>query len=203
MESDNLKNKIIKLRKEGNPYDEIKKILGCAKSTISYHCKNSGLTPQAIFDGKNVEGDWVEINKFYQTHTQKETSEYYNVSVNVIKKKCKKDKTSTEYVQYLNGRNKLTEVERRRRNVVYVQNRRRKIKEMSVEYKGGKCEKCGYNKCNRALEFHHLNPTDKKFSISHKGYTRSWSKVKKELDKCIMVCANCHAEIHNEIEINK
>lgn len=89
--------------------------------------------------------------------------------------------------------------EQKRKAVINVQKRRVKIKEMSVQYKGGKCEKCGYNKCIGALEFHHLNPDIKDFAIGSKGYTRSWEKVKEELDKCIMVCANCHREIHEEL----
>lgn len=77
-----------------------------------------------------------------------------------------------------------------------TQKRRDKVKELAVEYKGGKCEICGYNKYFGALEFHHKDPSQKDFGISSKGYTRSWEKVKEELDKCIMVCANCHREIH-------
>lgn len=77
-----------------------------------------------------------------------------------------------------------------------VAKRRKKIREMAVEYKGGKCIFCGYNECNQALEFHHINNDGKDFGISEKGYTRSWQRVKKELDKCILVCANCHRELH-------
>lgn len=75
-----------------------------------------------------------------------------------------------------------------------VQRRRDKTKELLIEYKGGKCEKCGYNKCVSALEFHHLNPNEKDFGISAKGYTRSWETNKKEVDKCILVCPNCHTQ---------
>ena len=67
---------------------------------------------------------------------------------------------------------------------------------MAIEYKGGVCERCGYNRCIEALEFHHTDSKGKDFSISEKGYTRSWTMVKKELDKCILLCANCHREIH-------
>ncbi|QDH46571.1 hypothetical protein LAh6_60 [Aeromonas phage LAh_6] len=77
-----------------------------------------------------------------------------------------------------------------------VKKRRYKIKQMAVDYKGGKCEKCGYDKFIGALEFHHLDPEQKDFSLGDKGYTRSWDKIKDELDKCIMVCSNCHKEIH-------
>lgn len=80
-----------------------------------------------------------------------------------------------------------------------VQKRREKLKVMAIAYKGGKCQICGYDRCVGALEFHHLDPTQKDFGISAKGYTRSWDKNKQELDKCILVCANCHREIHNGI----
>lgn len=80
-----------------------------------------------------------------------------------------------------------------------VVKRRKKIKDLSLEYKGGKCEKCGYSKCKSALEFHHTNPEEKDFSIGQKGETRSWERVKKELDKCILVCSNCHREIHENM----
>ena len=84
-----------------------------------------------------------------------------------------------------------------------VQRRRDKIKELAVQYKGGKCCICGYNKYVGALEFHHLDPNQKDFNIGAKGYTRSFNKVKEELDKCICVCANCHREIHaGLIDIN-
>lgn len=80
-----------------------------------------------------------------------------------------------------------------------TQKRRDKVKYMSVAYKGGKCQCCGYNKCIGALEFHHVDPTQKDFGISSKGYTRSWDKVKEEIGKCVLVCANCHREIHSEL----
>jgi 5-methylcytosine-specific restriction endonuclease McrA len=81
-----------------------------------------------------------------------------------------------------------------------VVKRRIILKEKAIEYKGGACQECGYNKSTRALEFHHLDPNKKDFGISASGYTRSWEKVKEELNKCVMLCANCHAEKHEEIE---
>ena len=77
-----------------------------------------------------------------------------------------------------------------------VSNRRKKVKKLLVDYKGGKCEKCGYNKCIAALEFHHLDPTKKDFAISRRGNSLALAKMKKESDKCILVCSNCHKEIH-------
>jgi len=80
-----------------------------------------------------------------------------------------------------------------------VRRRRKKIRLQAIEYMGGRCEKCGYNDCMDALEFHHSDPSKKDFSISSKGYTRSWERVKKELDKCVMLCANCHREAHAKL----
>lgn len=79
---------------------------------------------------------------------------------------------------------------------LYVTNYRKKQKRAAVEYKGGKCQLCGYDKCVEALQFHHLDPNEKDFGIGGKGETRKWETIKTELDKCICLCANCHAEVH-------
>ena len=65
-----------------------------------------------------------------------------------------------------------------------------------IEYKGGECEKCHYKHNLSALEFHHINPDEKDFSISDRNIKLDWEKIKKELDKCVLVCSNCHREIH-------
>ncbi|MDD4894805.1 MAG: hypothetical protein PHW54_05780 [Candidatus Omnitrophica bacterium] len=86
--------------------------------------------------------------------------------------------------------------DRRQYLIAAVRKRRKKIRQMAVEYKGERCQQCGYNRCIDALEFHHTDSSGKDFSISEKGYTRSWSKVKEELDKCMLLCVNCHRELH-------
>jgi len=78
-----------------------------------------------------------------------------------------------------------------------VQKRRIKVKLLAIEYKGGKCEICGYNKYAGALDFHYRDPLQKEFAIGAKGYTRSLEKIKEELDKCQLLCANCHRELHS------
>ena len=80
-----------------------------------------------------------------------------------------------------------------------VTKRRKKLREMAVEYKGGKCNLCGYSKCIAALEFHHIDSSKKDFGLSEDGLTRSWTRIQLELDKCLLVCANCHREIHERI----
>lgn len=77
-----------------------------------------------------------------------------------------------------------------------VARRRRKVKAMLVDDFGGRCTICGYSKCVKALQFHHLDGDDKDFGIAAKGHTRSYEKIKEEASKCLLVCANCHAEIH-------
>jgi len=89
-----------------------------------------------------------------------------------------------------------TYADRRAYMVQAVTKRRKKIREMAREYKGGKCMICGYGKCPDALDFHHRNPKDKEFALSDGGLTRSWDRVKKEIDKCVLICANCHREVH-------
>lgn len=78
---------------------------------------------------------------------------------------------------------------------------RKTAKKWALDYKNNKCECCGYNKCSEALEFHHLNPNEKDFIISE-CEKLDWGKIKNELDKCILVCANCHREIHAEVRNN-
>ncbi len=77
--------------------------------------------------------------------------------------------------------------------------RMRKLKSQMIEYKGGCCARCGYKKYQGALEFHHLNPKEKDFSPSHLKKYKFDERMKSELDKCILVCANCHREIHEKI----
>lgn len=80
-----------------------------------------------------------------------------------------------------------------------VAKRRKKVRLMAIEYAGGSCQLCGYSKCNRALGFHHKDPSKKGFGLSASGLTRSWDKTRHEIDKCILVCANYHIEIHEGV----
>ena len=76
-----------------------------------------------------------------------------------------------------------------------VESRKREKKLKLVEYKGGKCSICGYDKCPAALEFHHLDMSEKDYGIGSHLH-KSFEFLKKEADKCILVCANCHRELH-------
>lgn len=67
------------------------------------------------------------------------------------------------------------------------------LKERAVAYLGGKCTLCPYDRCLSALEFHHRDPREKDFVISSK---MSWEALVRELEKTVLVCSNCHREIH-------
>lgn len=84
-----------------------------------------------------------------------------------------------------------------------VMNWRNRTKEKLVVYKGGKCEKCGYDNINylRVFEFHHLNPDEKDFAISGKSY--KYETLRLEADKCILLCSNCHKELHEDLDREK
>lgn len=78
---------------------------------------------------------------------------------------------------------------------------RRNLKEKACLYKGGKCEICGYDKVLGALCFHHKNPSEKEFSFGKRTHS-DFDLLKEELDKCMLLCVRCHAEIHDEIHTN-
>ena len=76
----------------------------------------------------------------------------------------------------------------------------RKKKQYIDEYKLSKgCSVCGYNECVGALEFHHNG--DKEFCIGTAIYTESLETIKKEIEKCIILCANCHRELHYKLKV--
>jgi hypothetical protein len=75
--------------------------------------------------------------------------------------------------------------------------RQKDVKQQCVDYLGGKCYVCEYNKCNSALEFHHKEPDKKDFALALASYKNcSFKAMKAELDKCVLLCANCHREVH-------
>ena len=67
---------------------------------------------------------------------------------------------------------------------------------------GGKCKICGYDKCNKALQFHHRDPSKKNFGITAAIWGRHGIIEEKEfleeLSKCDLLCSNCHAEKHSD-----
>ena len=81
-----------------------------------------------------------------------------------------------------------------------VADRRRRLKEILVAEAGGACALCGYDRFSGALQFHHVDPAAKSFAIGHDGITRSLEAMRVEAAKCVLLCANCHAEVEGDIE---
>jgi hypothetical protein len=234
-----LKENILKLRKEGFNYDEIKQQLNCSKGTISYHCEKNGMGGEFLkylkfHISKDDEKIIIELRKNGKIYDDIKKSS--NLSIDKIKLICRKNNISNhnelrkptddiiiKMQKYYDDchscakvadffgwnrhtvskyitikRTRMTEEERKKSKVANVINWRKDKKLKLIEYKGGGCEICKYNKSIRALSFHHRNPKMKDFNISAKSY--SFERLKQEVDKCVLVCSNCHSEIHDEIQ---
>ena len=111
---------------------------------------------------------------------------------NLQEKECKYHGLTTHY-GYLSKKRQIWKC--KKCNVERVSQTRRDHKTKLIEAFGGRCILCNYARFQGALKFHHKDPDGKDFSISH-GETWSYSKMFKETKKCILVCANCHREIH-------
>lgn len=87
-----------------------------------------------------------------------------------------------------------------------VKSWRKRSKERVVKAMGGSCVCCGYNKCTASLALHHLDPSKKDIGLGAiRANPKSWLKIVEELRKCVLVCHNCHSEIHagiSEVPIN-
>jgi transposase-like protein len=81
--------------------------------------------------------------------------------------------------------------------VEHVAEKRRRIKRQLVLEAGGRCELCGYDRCVAALQFHHLDRDTKRFALSQDGVSRSMAEARDEAAKCVLLCANCHAEVES------
>ena len=166
---------VVKLRLEGNTYKQIQDQVGVCKNTIIKILKEHNMLkppPKELTEEllKEIQ------NRYDECHNIKIVAKEFGISYNRLRD---------------NINIKINHASRKDRERSYYQS----VKQRVVDYKGGKCQVCGYNKCITALEFHHLDPSKKDFTIS--GGTKSFEKLKPEIDKCICVCANCHREIHS------
>ena len=108
--------------------------------------------------------------------------------------RCKKECSVNEF--YNRRGKKNSSVYCKKCTTEQVVERTQKLKQEMVDYKGGCCEICGYNRYIGALDFHHINPNEKDFTIAHIRQYKFDEVIKEELDKCMLVCSNCHREIH-------
>ena len=83
-------------------------------------------------------------------------------------------------------------------NYVSQQQRGRERRLLLIQQKGGRCERCGYDRNRAALAFHHLDPAAKSFPVDLRSCSNtSWPALLDEAGKCLLLCLNCHSEIHN------
>jgi DNA-binding CsgD family transcriptional regulator len=183
---DEIIEKIIGLRKLKKTYKEISDLLNLSINKISKVCRKFDL-----------------IGKRYYGKLDDKTIERIKILYNDLKSLRKVAKiigVSRDGIRYhviIKEREKLGDEKLKENRVKSVVDWRVRTKQKLVDYKGGECCRCGYKKETKALTFHHLEPNKKDFNISGKSW--SFERLKKEVDKCILLCANCHIEIHEEL----
>jgi hypothetical protein len=170
--------KILKLRNEKKSYLEIQEETKYSMDLIKKVCRKHNLQKM---DTIKIEPTLI-IEKYIELKSLRKTALFFETTRDTIRK----------YVDV--NKHKLTEEEKKKLKSQHVISWRKRKKIELINYKGGECECCGYKRCVSALEFHHKDPKEKDFNISGKSY--SIERLKKEIDKCILVCSNCHSEIH-------
>jgi len=173
----------IKLRKRGRSVKEIAKTLKVAQSSVSLWVRNVKLKPA---HKKRLKKKQLDNAKKCLIRKQKG-------DISTRRREMGED-AWREYKK-IQGNNK--NLRGRLKNPEKYVNREVNVKQRLVDYKGGKCKECGYDKCLGALEFHHRDPKKKDFGISSNH--RSFENLRIEADKCDLLCNRCHMEIHWEL----
>lgn len=108
---------------------------------------------------------------------------------------CKYETCNNEVVQAPGGHARRLFCNEKCTRKQAVADKRRRLKLQAMDYLGGECIRCGWNEHPAGLVPHHVDPSEKEFSIGS-GATKAWAKIEMELDKCYLLCQNCHATIH-------
>jgi hypothetical protein len=99
---------------------------------------------------------------------------------------------------FCSRRCKNSSTNNKHQNYVSQQLRGRQRRQLLIQQKGGRCERCGYSRNQTALAFHHLDPKIKSFPVDIRQCSNtSWETLIAEAQKCQLLCLNCHAEFHN------
>ena len=196
MISEKQKQEIFNLRQQKLSILEISIKLKLGKATVYEWCnkfdpnKNFNLTNKIKENEKNIICEFYIKNNFNLHNT------YLNF-IEIASKASIRDLLIKRNIY--KGSNKKTNEEKLKHKSKQVIKWKKDKRLELIEYKGGKCEICNYNKCYKALEFHHINPKEKDFNISTNSF--AFERMKKEVDKCMLLCCNCHREIHHDILI--
>lgn len=125
-------------------------------------------------------------------------TKYYTLTKDSSHKHCSLCKETLTIDHFYTNGNRLSS-RCKACNIDTTRVKQQEFKAQCVTYKGGSCIRCGYDRYVGALEFHHNDPTEKDFEISKVKSKCFNESIKKELDKCDLLCSNCHKEVHNEI----
>jgi transposase len=202
---------------EAMSLDAISELAGKHPSTVSYWLKKHGLeasnaerhAPKGGLDRKKLEalvGDGLTLREIaaeldrspttirhwlgkYRLKTIRRKRSHAAGDPARIAMTCKHHGHS-EFVLEGRGYYRCT-----RCRVEAASKRRQIVKQKLIEEAGGRCAICGYSRCLRALQFHHLDPATKEFHLGHGGHARALSRSRAEAEKCALLCANCHAEV--------
>ena len=190
----NLKESIVSLRLQGLTYNTICERLKCAKSTVAFHCSQLADNEKTKASNLKKRAYCLRSLENWDEKTQSLVALLHSVNVrkseiaDVLNLNLRSVRIFCESLPRPPSQKNLPNYEK-------VKRRRKRLKLLAVLYKGGKCQQCGYCSCIESLEFHHLDNTQKEFGIA-KLCNCSWQKIKAEIAKCELLCANCHREEH-------
>jgi len=207
---------------EGLSLDQIAKRVARHPSTVSYHFKKHGLT--AVGREVHAPNGKVRADRLRELvghgATIQQAAEEFGVGYSTIRHWLRR--LGIETVRMARLRKSLSALEEGKTRVVLtcrehgevpffrradglyrcskcrmaaVSNWRRRVKRRLIERAGGQCLLCAYDRHPAALHFHHVDPNSKSFLLSRHGVTRSYAEAASEADKCVLLCANCHAEV--------
>ena len=177
---------IINMRKNGLTYKQICDKTGLSKGTVSKYCR--GINENFLIYESIIKMDPDIIKNSQKLYDEGNSLRYVGKKIGVSRQ------TLAKYLKVRPKKWKDDDV-LRKDNIERVKRWKRKLKEEFVSMKGGECINCGYKKSLRSLHFHHIDPSKKDITISHNSMTKE--KAIEELDKCVLVCSNCHGEIHD------
>ena len=187
--NNNLKEQILNLRfNENKNYNEIKEQLNCSKGTISYHCNKFTEENEKIINNFNK---LRKVEKPIKSKIFKPILKENQKSCGC----CKNIKDRTDF--YFNKSENRENSYCKQCQINQVNKRQLNLKVEMVKLKGNCCQLCGYNQCLAALEFHHLDRKTKLFTIAKSRKGIMSKELQEELDKCILLCSNCHREIES------
>ena len=173
------------LLNEGLSSYKIAERLNTTQGNVMYHLKKNGLKTQLPKNNRSLSYDERTESVCRTCKLTKPISEFYKV----------KKETGYKPRYYCKDCDRVKVKEERKI-------KHSSLKEIAIQYKGGKCIVCGYSSCTSAMDFHHINGEDKESTIANlitKAISRSEDPMvllKKELDKCVLLCCRCHREFH-------